>query len=229
VDVFTFGLAVPGDRLAALERLLSADERVRAARFRYSTHRNRYVAARGTLRTVLSMHTGQGAAHLRFRYGPNGKPELATPSPFTFNLAHAEDVAVLAVGHVGAIGVDVESCSAFSELDELASRYFSPAENAAYESLTAEDRSLAFFLGWTRKEAFIKGTGEGLSRPLDSFDVELRPGHPATLVRVPAACASGAWHLLHLEPAPGYVGALATWHDDGAAGSPKMVCWSVVP
>ena len=72
------------------------------------------------------------------------------------------------------------------------------------------DRVRGFFNAWTRKEAIVKALGRGLSIPLDSFEVALRPDEPPAVLdwNVPGA-AAGRWQLHHLEPRRGYVGALA--------------------
>jgi phosphopantetheinyl transferase len=160
------------------------------------------------LRRVLAACTGEDPAQLRFTYNERGKPYLAEPcSRIHFNLAHTQGLAVLAVGLVPDIGVDVEATTSMTDLDDLAERCFSPAELRTYHTLPQPARTEAFYLAWTRKEAFIKATGEGLARPLGSFDVELVPDADPRFLRVPAGHDVEAWVLVHLEPAAGYVGA----------------------
>jgi 4'-phosphopantetheinyl transferase len=210
VDVLAFTLDAAPVAVAEANALLDPDERRRAARFRFPGDRNRYVVGRATVRGVLAAGTGEDPAQLRFTYNERGKPYLAEPySRIHFNLAHTQGLAVLAVGLVPDIGVDVEATTSMTDLDDLAERCFSPAELRTYHTLPQPARTEAFYLAWTRKEAFIKATGEGLARPLDSFDVELVPDADPRFLRVPAGHDVEAWVLVHLEPAAGYVGALA--------------------
>jgi 4'-phosphopantetheinyl transferase len=210
VDVLAFTLDAAPVAVATADAVVDPDERRRAARFRFLRDRDRYVVGRATLRRVLAGCTGEDPARLRFTYNERGKPYLAEPySRIHFNLAHTQGLAVLAVGLIPDVGVDVEATASMTDLDDLAERCFSPAELRMYHILPPPARTKAFYLAWTRKEAFIKATGEGVGRPLDSFDVELVPDAEPRFLRVPAGHDVDAWALIHLEPAAGYVGALA--------------------
>jgi len=196
-----------------LEAFLSADELSRAARFVRSTDRSRYVCAHGLLRLVLSKYLNLQPEEVAFETGAGGKPRLAGPGP-RFNLAHAEDVGVVAVTAYREVGIDVERIRDVGDVGRLAESCFSPAEQAALGAVAAPFRLRSFFAGWTRKEAFLKALGTGLMRPLDSFDVTLTPGEPARLLRVQGAPKAATTYALRaLRPAPGYAGAVAA---DGA-------------
>ena len=151
-------------------------------------------------------------AEQELRYGAHGKPELAgrfARSGLRFNVSHCDDVAVYAFSCGPEVGIDVEAIRALPDAEAIARRFFSRRENAAYLALDQRDRPLGFFQCWTRKEAFIKALGEGLSHPLDSFDVSLAPGEPAELLRIePVPGDDRAWRLESFSPAPGYVGAV---------------------
>lgn len=193
----------------AFLRLLSASEVERASRFRQDLHARRSIAARGILRSILGGYLGRAPASLHFDY-PGGKPMLATPDtePLRFNLAHADDLALFAVTRAADIGVDVERVAPFADAMDIALHYFSPAEVEALGR--APDTAEAFYRCWTRKEAYIKALGEGLAHPLHEFDVTLQTGQAAALLRAgddPAE--AGRWTLRHLEPAIGFVGAVA--------------------
>ena len=164
----------PGDveRLAAL---LSADELDRAARFKFERDRGRYVVGRGLLRTLLARYVGWSPSALEFEYGEFSKPRLAGPGP-AFNLSRTWDwVALYAVCDEGELGIDVELDEADYSREAIAERFFSPAEVEVLRSLPRDQQSRAFLTCWTRKEAFIKARGDGLSLALDSFDVTLDP------------------------------------------------------
>lgn len=186
---------------------ISAEERERAARLRFERDRRRFVAAHAALRRILGGYLGVPAAAVEFAYGRHGKPSLAGRAALHFNLSHSEELALLAVTEIGAVGVDVER-ERMIEL-EIADRYFAAGEVAALRALPADERQAAFFRCWTRKEAYLKARGEGVLLPLDGFEVSLARDQPR-LARVMAdAEEAGRWQIVHLEPAPGYVAALA--------------------
>lgn len=192
---------------AQLLPLLDSAERDRAARFRFDHLRSRFILARGSLRLLLSAHTGISPASIPFRYGPKGKPSLGVPSPIHFNVSHSGDLALFAFARELEIGIDVEQIRPISDMQQIAQRFFAPDEAANLLSLQTELRIEAFFRCWCRKEAVLKATGDGLSTPLDSFSVSLLPDQPAALLRMPPG--GGAWSLHDVPAAPGYSAALA--------------------
>ncbi len=199
-------------QVAELRGLLDPDEIARADRFRFDVHRRRFIVGRGFQRLVLGAYRGVPAARVRYAYGPKGKPALeeAGPSPLYFNLSNSEELAILGLTREREIGVDVEYLRELSDLRELASRFFAEPESRELLALPASQQREAFFNCWTRKEAYLKAVGDGLSAPLDAFEVTLVPGIPARMVRLegdPRRAAAWAFH--HLEPADGYLGAVA--------------------
>lgn len=196
--------------VAKLLETLSPDERERADRFRFDRHRRRHIVARGLLRTLLGTYTDQRPEQLRFRYGEKGKPSLATAPDVAFNLSHSGELMLLAVTAEADVGADVEVLRVIEDLESICRNFFSAAEVAALETVPAAQKPVAFLHGWTRKEAYIKAIGDGLSMPLDRFDVTLVPGIPARMLALDGDPEKGAeWSLYHLEPVPGYVGAVA--------------------
>jgi len=195
---------------AALRIPLSADERKRGGRFHFEHDRRRFVTARGLLRVLLGRYLDVDPAGVRFAHGPRGKPFLAEGDGLRFNLSHSGGLALLAFARDRELGVDVEQERPLPEAEDIARRYFSAREVAQLRRLRADERAAAFFRCWTRKEAFIKATGDGLSRPLDAFDVTLGPGDPARLlhVRGEPETARRFW-LEDLQPVAGFAGALA--------------------
>jgi 4'-phosphopantetheinyl transferase len=218
VDLWSASLEPPAPLRAHLEGCLSLDERERAARFVFPRDRNRFVAGRAFLRLLLAQYLATDPASLRFRYGPHGKPALADDrSGVAFNLAHSNSLAVCALARGGELGVDVERVRPIPDADGVARSFFSPRESAELASVPEPERHRAFFDGWTRKEAFLKALGDGLARPLDSFDVTLKPGDPPRLLRtVGDPEEAGRFSLHSLEPEAGYVAAIAVrghgWH-----------------
>jgi 4'-phosphopantetheinyl transferase len=191
--------------------LLSGDEAERAARFVFALHRARWIAARAFLRRVLAARAGCGPRELRFVAGPGGKPALAHPAGEPrFSLSHAEGYAACAVTSGHEVGMDLEVVRPVQDFDAVAARFFSPRETDDLRALPKAERLRGFFECWTRKEAFLKATGDGLSRPLDSFSVTLGPGEPPRIRDTrPDAEESGRWSLVSLEPRPGLLAAVA--------------------
>lgn len=181
------------------------DELERASRFHFDKHRNSFVIARGFLRHVLSRYFDTEPDALRFSYSEYGKPAL--DGTLYFNLSHSHRVALLAITEDRQIGVDVEHIRADFATEEIARRFFSHLEVESFNSLRTEEQVAAFFRCWTRKEAFIKATGKGLSQPLDKFDVTLAPGVTAALLRVDEDDAS-RWSMSDIDAGSDYAGAL---------------------
>ncbi len=199
--------------LQSLFDSLAADERARAGRFHFDRDRVRFVVARGVLRAILGRYMNRAPVSLSFRYGSHGKPALAGEADgdaICFNLSHSNGVALYAIARHRAVGVDLERIRFDLPVVEIAERFFSRREVAALRMLPSEQQHQAFFCCWTRKEAYIKARGEGLSLPLDQFDVSLAPGEPAALLgtqRDPSEATR--WTLAELASGPGYVAALA--------------------
>jgi 4'-phosphopantetheinyl transferase len=192
------------------EHVLSADEHERASRFVFDRHRHAYIVARGILRLILGRALQIPPQDVRFVYGCKGKPMLAAQSPIRFNLSHSGSVVVYALTARREIGIDVEHIRPVHDMDTLARYSFSSAENNVFVNLPESQRQEAFFNCWTRKEAYIKALGDGLSYSLQDFDVTLRPGEPAKLLRVTSKSEEiGRWSFYAFRPAENYVGALA--------------------
>ncbi|HEX8161811.1 MAG TPA: 4'-phosphopantetheinyl transferase superfamily protein [Pyrinomonadaceae bacterium] len=208
----------------ACSELLSTDERQRAARYHFRKDREHFCAARGALRSILAAYLDVPPARLVFSYGRYGKPALdgaARGARLRFNAAHSHGIALYAVTLDREVGVDVELVrDDFAGLD-IAERFFSRAEVDALRALPPQERATAFFDCWTRKEAYIKARGEGLSLPLHRFTVSLARGEPPRLVSADDDPREASrWSLVELHPGPGYRAALAV---EGRA--PAVRCW----
>lgn len=185
VHVWRADLNQPPATLQALLATLSADERCRSARFYFARDAERFVIARGLLRTILGLYLQIRPERLRFRYNAFGKPELSTPAdrrPLRFNISHSHNQALFAFSSEWEIGVDTEYLRENFDTRELSDCVFSPYEVSTLSALPAHQQTKAFFNCWTRKEAYVKARGEGFSFPLDCFDVSLAPGEPAVLL-----------------------------------------------
>jgi len=200
-----------GDRMCGLRNLLSDDERTRAERFHFARDARRFVVGRALLRLILSGYLHTPPESLTFRYDPNGKPALAGrwQGVLEFNLSHSHENALYAVTRGRKIGVDLEYIRPLSDADDIALRCFSKHENAMLAEARSTERLRTFFEFWTRKEAYIKAIGEGLSFPLDQIDVCLASGEEERMLSIPgAAPGEPRWTLRALAPDPTYAAAL---------------------
>jgi 4'-phosphopantetheinyl transferase len=199
-----------------LRQWLAPDEQARAGRFHFDHDRARFIVGRGALRSILSGYVGAEPRQLQFVLGPHGKPTLAAScGRLCFNVSHSKKLGLCAVSRHSEIGVDLEYIRPVADAERIAERFFSAQENAVLQSLPANQRQAAFFNCWTRKEAFIKAIGEGLSHPLNQFDVALVPGEPARFLSIGGDAQEALrWSLYHLSPGVGYTGALAVKGND---------------
>jgi 4'-phosphopantetheinyl transferase len=205
VHVWRLALGQPHERFI---ELLDRDELSRANRFHFEKDRKHFVVARGFLRVLLGRYLNRDPKQLKFTYGAYGKPELPGDEWLRFNMSHSHGIALYALNEGHDIGVDVEYMRADFTSDDIARRFFSRVEVESLCGLPTEERVASFFRCWTRKEAYIKATGRGLSQPLDGFDVTLAPGESAALLRTDAG-AHEHWSMANIEVGPGYAGALA--------------------
>lgn len=224
VHVWRFSLVVSTDRNHLLEASLDGKERERADRFRGKGLRLRFIAGRGTLRSILARYRDTLPSRIEFSYGVHGKPELKVESGgISFNLAHSGEIALLAVTKRGDVGVDIESLRTLDNAERIIERFFSASEQCEFLALPESERFAAFYLGWTRKEAFLKAKGTGLATRLDSFDVNLTPGQPAAILRVDDDFeAHRQWAIVDLDPGPGYAGALVVASVTHLPGTPDI-------
>ena len=193
----------------SLLKLLSADERSRAERFVFDRDRDRFIVSRATLRRLLARSLGVVPHSITFRQGLHGKPALATDAKLRFNVSHSGDHGLVALAVGREVGVDIENVRTSLNPLELAIRFFSPVERAALQALSPAKRHDAFFVCWTRKEAYLKALGLGLSLRLDSFDVEVRPEVTMALMRTAHdSNRNSIWAMYKLTVDPGYAASL---------------------
>ncbi len=201
VHVWRSTLDLPTELFA---NLLSADEQVRADRFRFAQHRQRFIAGRGILRSLLGRYLKIAPNQLQFIYSEKGKPSLANQR-LQFNVAHSQGLALYAVALDRPVGVDLEQVRAIVDLHALTRRFFAPDEHAAICNLPLDQQPKAFFRYWTCKEAYLKATGEGLAK-LQALEISL-DSNQACLTKIPQGTIAD-WHLRELAPAEEFVGAI---------------------
>jgi 4'-phosphopantetheinyl transferase len=187
--------------------LLQADELERTNRFYFEKDRRHFVVARGFLRMLLGRYLDADPRRLKFLYGEYGKPALEVETTLRFNASHSHGIALYALTQRRELGVDVEYVRADFTTDDIARRFFSQAEVESLSRLPTEERVAGFFRCWTRKEAYIKATGRGLSQPLDGFDVTLGPDESAALLRNEDG-APERWTLSDIAVGSGFAGAV---------------------
>jgi 4'-phosphopantetheinyl transferase len=191
---------------------LSADERIRADRFHFERDRQLFIASRALLRIILAAYLAGDPHDLTFEYSQKQKPSLASASgggDLMFNISHSGDIALFAFTHGREIGIDVEKIRRDFDLEAIARRFFSANEQAQLAALPNESRPEAFFRCWTRKEAYMKATGDGLSLPLHQFDVSIaESASNALLATRPDGAEAARWSLRDVQSPSGYAAAL---------------------
>jgi 4'-phosphopantetheinyl transferase len=224
VHLWLAELEQPEHTLQRLTGVLAGDELVRAQRFRFERDRRHFIVARGVLRSILSRYLQILPEEVQFEYGLRGKPTLATgcgDGRLRFNLSHSHELALYAVTYDRELGVDIECMRPLDDAESIATHFFSAREQKALRDLPTHLKHQGFFNCWTRKEACIKATGEGLYQSLDGFDVSLAPGEPAQLLAVLGKPDEvRRWTLRALQPPAGYAAALAV---EGSGW--RLRCW----
>jgi 4'-phosphopantetheinyl transferase len=207
VHIWLAGLDVDPQERTRLRSYLNEDEVSRAERFVFPRDRDHFVVARGRLRELLGKYQHCPPNAVQFKTGRYGKLSLVEDGdPLRFNLSHSHGLALYGFCMGREIGIDTEKIRPEFAGEEIAERYFSATEQRELAELPKELRDTAFFLCWTRKEAYIKAHGDGLQIPLDSFDVSLKPGEPETL----RSMDSGRWSMRSFVPASEFVAAIIT-------------------
>jgi len=212
VQLWRVELDALSDEESRWQALLSSDEAARASRFHFARDRHRFSASRALLRIILASYLKTDPSALAFSYSDKEKPSLApaqATSGFAFNISHSGGIALLAFTRGREIGVDVEQIRHDFDLEGIARRFFSAHEQTQIAALPATEKTEAFFRCWTRKESYIKATGDGLSLPLSQFDVSLTAEQPSLLLATrPDPSEASRWLLQEVPGGPGYIAAL---------------------
>jgi 4'-phosphopantetheinyl transferase len=220
VHVWNASLQQTDFTITHLQSLLSTEEVARVERLHFEKDRRHWIVARGLLRILVGRYLKVDPRQIHFGYNPYGKPVVEDHPQahvFQFNLSHSSELVLYAFTQFRHIGIDVEHMRPKVDYERLAHYHFSPYEYTVFCSLPIHVRQLAFFQCWTRKEAYLKARGRGLTLPLDQFDVAFQPGEPAALL---CSREVNRWslHELHLEQE--YVGTLAVEGKDW-----ELKCW----
>jgi 4'-phosphopantetheinyl transferase len=224
VQLWSADLQPDPARLQELAPLLSGAENERAARFRFDRDAHQYTIARGLLRRLLGVYCDAAPEQIPLGESSHGRPFLVDGAPsadFDFNLSHSGTRVLFAFSADARVGVDVEWIRPLPDMADLVALNFSEREQATWRALPEPLRERAFYDCWTRKEAFVKAIGEGLSRPLGSFDVRFTADEPPEFERIEGDDPAG-WSLRDLDAGPDYAAAIAV-------DSPRvnLRCWAV--
>lgn len=209
IEVWLAPLDIPAHHLEHCLALLSPDEKTRAERMYFERDRRRSAVARAMLRVLLARHVAMAPAEIAFSLGPHGKPYVAAaPEPLHFNVSHSAERAIYAISRNCALGVDIEYTDRDVAHEGIAERFFSAREHAELQRVAPADRKRAFFACWTRKEAVVKATGDGLRLPLDQIEVTVSPDEQPRLISIPGGRAAD-WTLHAADAGSGYVATVA--------------------
>lgn len=213
VHAWAFALEPGSATIRSCLAILGPEEKSRALRFHFEHDRVQYVVAHGVLRRLLARYLGTEPAALTFSTTSHGKPcleGLQARAGIQFNLSHSAGLGVAVFSQEGPVGVDVEALRPLSDASALVARFFSRRERELFESLSESEKTAAFYRLWTRKEAWLKATGEGISELLHLVEVSFCSDEEAHFLALPPWAQSlGSWNLYPLNPAAGFTGALA--------------------
>jgi 4'-phosphopantetheinyl transferase len=210
IHVWTVDLNLDRQQINEFSQFLTSQERQRAAKFINPIHGDRWIAARGYLRQILSQYLDLTPAEIVFCYGLQGKPAVEQSNiqnNIQFNLSHSGDRSVYAISATDPVGIDLEYIHPIAAA-ELVDRFFSLQEQTIFHSLPISLQQSAFFHAWTQKEAYLKACGTGLSTPLDQIEVSIDPRTPAAIVSTPTKQPNQIWQICLLKIIPEYAGAI---------------------
>jgi len=227
VHVWRIPLELHAAREGEFTDLLTPLEQARAARFVREEDRRRFQIGRAATRRILGKHLGVPPVQVGIDPDRRGKPQLdATSAPqerqVHFNITHSGDWILIAFAHAFPVGIDIESVRAAGTTEDLVEYLMSDGERQSLNSLSKDQRPVAFLQCWTSKEAFLKGVGVGLTAALRSIEVSIDPDQPARVIAAPPELCPRDWHLHRLEFAAPYAAMLAV-----AANSAEIVDISV--
>ncbi len=193
-----------------LLQLLSDDEIERSRRFFHEKDRISFIISHGALRRLIAQYLEISSDEVEFKHNKHGKPSLQGKgrNRLEFNLSHSGGYALCAFQRKAQVGVDIEKVIPERPSEKLVNRFFSKTESREWKSISSDLRERAFFTCWTRKEAYIKATGKGMSKILGSFSVPVDPKTKPELLIDEEASDLSNWTFFDLYPADDYTGAL---------------------
>jgi 4'-phosphopantetheinyl transferase len=226
VHVWRLDLNVPATQVSELNRTLDDDERARGARLAFDADRSHFISAHSFVRRLLGSYLGLTPEAVRYDRAPRGKPHIRvsprdTNLPLRFNLSSSDDTALLAVSLNREVGVDIEKIRSERDCIGIAERFFSPRETATLRRLGSQERTPAFYRCWTRKEAYVKATGDGMFLPLNSFvvpvgppDLPLASERPDPVFSSVGEAGQRRWKMIGVPEIAGFAAALVVESDE---------------
>lgn len=208
IHIYKANLNCMVDNARSFYLILSDDERQRAAQYKFETDRLNFVLARGILREIIGHYLIIKPKDIVFSYTSFGKPYLAH-NILNFNLSHAGSLVVYILANSKKVGIDIEKIHSIPEFLDIAKKFFSLQENLDLDSISKDKQLEAFFRCWTRKEAFVKAIGNGLSFPLNKFDVTLLPHDPPRIININNHNIDNEWSMCSMNPTYNYEGAFS--------------------
>ena len=207
----------PQPEVHGLEKLLSREEKIRAEKFHFERHRMRFIVGRGFLRTILGRYLCVKPGRLQLIHGKNGKPTLAgayADTGVSFNLSHSKGQALYAITLGREIVVDIEYIHDFSDMEQIADNILSASEKIAFRKLQKQKKLKVFFKCWTRKKAFLKALGTGLSQSMDMIDITTFYGEETAGEKIEVSSDEiSKWSIHDIAPIPGFAAAFAVKGD----------------
>lgn len=222
VHIWQFSFSQHKDNISYFWTLLNRDEKRRTETFLQNQHRYNFATARAILRYLLAQYLKCEPQDIVFQQNDHGKLALAQSDnnlSLQFNLSHAKDTVMYAFAVDRHVGIDVEYIRDDVSLAEIARRFFALEEQQALFALPRDQQSEAFFACWTRKEAFIKAIGKGLSYSLKKFIVDLSVQQKTAKVNLKInddKLLSTFWTLFNLTTTPQYCAAVVVEGDCAA-------------
>jgi 4'-phosphopantetheinyl transferase len=230
IHIWCASLNISHEELSHHVSLLSLDEKARAERFYFEKDRDHFIVGRGLLRTIISYYLKVEPAQIIFFYEEYGKPALKSElrdKTFEFNLSHSKGLALYIFSWNRKVGIDVEYIHSMPDMDDFAERFFSPRESAFINSLSGQQKEIAFFKLWTCKEAFLKANGNGLTVPINEVEISLESEGSVTLEAIGEEKEQiSHWQLEIFNPVQGYQAALAV---EGKGAVPTTTTFLTYP
>lgn len=209
IHIFKTFSAISETELNSYSELLNSEEKNKAVRFKFAKHRNNFISFRANLRIILSEYLNTHPAKITFSYADKGKPFLSD-SEIKFNISHSDNFAVYAVTSQTEIGIDTEKIKELPDALSIAKNYFSEMEVKQFSAVDENNYKQAFYNCWTRKEAFIKAIGEGLSFPLADFSVSFLQGEEPSMKWIKDKPEESLqWSIINLDLEKEYITSLA--------------------
>ena len=223
VHIWRFYQEETNSQIETLQGILSPDELARSEKFHFEKDRKKFILTRGILRKLLGSYLGKNPQQIRFNYTSFGKPFLAIDSEnnnLSFNLSHSGELVLYAITRNQKIGIDIEQIRDHTDVMAIAKRFFSPAEIGEMEKANEKNRTELFFTYWTRKEAFVKALGKGVSFPMERLDVSLLNKFSPIIKSTAENNETACLNVQDLLPGDGYLAAIATEVNDA-----DISCW----